>query len=120
MKDYISTFEELLLEEKGDPFREFAQGRHDGAKKIADTAKEKSGNSMLTYHHFVVKLPYYKRAAAGKFDPAGAQREHRTLTRKLGALLKSIQPADQIPFQKLMGQLEVLGELIIAHSKWHA
>ena len=47
---------------------EFAEGRGKGAEKITDNAKEKGGNSMLTYHHFKVKLPYYKKAVEGKFD----------------------------------------------------
>ena len=48
-----------------DKFEEFAQKRHDGAEKIAKNAKEKGGPAMLTYHHFIVKLPHYKKAAAG-------------------------------------------------------
>ena len=39
-------------------FEEFASKRYDGAKKIVDNAKEKGGPAILTYHHFVVKLPF--------------------------------------------------------------
>ena len=62
---------EFLNEGKSSPekqFEEFAEKRKGGATKIADNAKEKGGVSMLTYHHFVVKLPYYKKAAEGKLD----------------------------------------------------
>lgn len=73
---------------------------------------------MLTYHHFIVKLPYYKKAAAGKFDVKAATAELRELNKKLAALLKTFEPKDQIPFQKIMGQIEVVGELLIKHSEF--
>ena len=57
---------DLITESKS--FDTFAEKRLGGATKIADGAKEKGGPSMLTYHHFVVKLPYYKDAAEGKFN----------------------------------------------------
>ena len=56
-------------------FDEFAQTRMKGADKIATTAKEKGGLAMLTYHHFNVKKPYYKKAAEGKFNLADAEKE---------------------------------------------
>ena len=63
----------LLTESKS--FDEFAEKRMGGASKIANGAKEKGGPSMLTYHHFIVKLPYYKEAAEGKFDMDKAKEE---------------------------------------------
>jgi hypothetical protein len=45
------------------PFEDFVSVRMKGANKIATTAKEKGGPSMLTYHHFHVKQPYYKKAS---------------------------------------------------------
>lgn len=117
MEKTISTFTDFIFEAKGLAFEEFAQKRHDGAQKIAANAKEKGGTAMLTYHHFIVKLPYYKRAAAGKFEPKGATAELRELNKELAALLKTFEPKDQIPFQKVMGQIEVLGELLIKHSE---
>lgn len=111
MKDFNNfVFEK---EESGSKFEEFAQIRHDGAKKISDTAKEKGGYSMLTHYHFVVKLPYYKAAAAGKFNMAEAKRDLKAQQRDLNELLKTFEGGDQIPFQKIMGKIEVLGELII-------
>lgn len=115
----IQDFNEFLLEAKGDPFAEFAQKRHDGAAKIAAAAKEKGGTAMLTYHHFIVKLPYYKRAAAGKFDAPSARQELKKCTAELQQLLKTFESSDQTPFQKVMGQIEVIGELLIARTKWH-
>ena len=34
---------------------DFAEGRGKGAEKITDSAKEKGGDSMLTYHHFLLR-----------------------------------------------------------------
>ena len=54
-----------LIESELTEFEKFAETRMGGAKKISDTAKEKGGIALLTYHHFVVKLPYYKKAKNG-------------------------------------------------------
>jgi len=43
-------------------FEDFAETRGKGAEKIANTAKEKGGLALLTYNHFKVKAPYYKKA----------------------------------------------------------
>ena len=55
---------DLLKEEvvQDKAFEEFADKRMSGAEKIADNAHKKGGVSMLTYHHFIVKMPYYKKA----------------------------------------------------------
>ena len=58
---------DLLFESKAkkqkNSFEEFADTREAGAEKIANNAKQKGGLSLLTWHHFKVKLPYYKKAA---------------------------------------------------------
>lgn len=92
-------------------FDEFASKRMGGAEKIANTAKEKGGPSMLTYHHFAVKLPYYKKASQGKFDLEEAKKEFEKTLKKISMNM------EQTEFQKEMGRLEVLGELIIKHGK---
>ena len=92
-------------------FDEFASKRMGGAKKIADTAKEKGGPSMLTFHHFVVKLPYYKKASQGKFDLGETKKEFEQTLKKIS------MDMDQTEFQREMGRLEVLGELIIKYGK---
>ena len=91
-------------------FDEFASKRMGGAKKIADTAKEKGGPSMLTFHHFAVKLPYYKKASQGKFDLNETKKEFEQTLKKIS------MDMDQTEFQREMGRLEVLGELIIKHK----
>jgi len=103
----------LLFESKATPetLETFADTREAGAEKIADNAKKKGGLALLTWHHFKVKLPYYKRAAAGKFDLAEAQKEFDATYKKISSSMS------QIEFQREVGRLEVLGELIIRNSK---
>lgn len=98
----------LLTESKS--FDEFAEKRMGGASKIANGAKEKGGPSMLTYHHFIVKLPYYKEAAEGKFDMDKAKEEWWKTFGKISLDM------NQTEFQTEVGRLEVLGELIIKHK----
>lgn len=95
---------------KPNSFDSFAEKRLKGASKIADSSKEKGGPAMLTYHHFVVKLPYYKDAAEGKFDMTKAKKEFNQLIKQLDCDMQ------QVEFQKLVGKIEVIGELIIKHK----
>ena len=96
-----------LLTEVKESFEIFAQTRAKGAAKIAATAEEKGGLSLLTWHHFKVKAPYYKKATEGKFDKEAAIKEFEKT-------LKSISlNMTQIEFQREVGRMEVLGELLI-------
>jgi hypothetical protein len=99
---------DILNESKS--FDTFAEKRMGGASKIANNAKEKGGASMLTYHHFIVKLPYYKEASEGKFDMEKAKKEFNECVKQLS------NDMEQVAFQKLVGKIEVLGELIIKHK----
>lgn len=103
----------LLFESKDKPetFETFADSREAGAEKIADTAHKKGGLALLTWHHFKVKLPYYKRAAKGRFDLDAAKKEFDATYKKISSSMS------QIEFQREVGRLEVLGELIIRNSK---
>jgi hypothetical protein len=100
---------DLILEATNEKpaFEEFAEKRFKGAKKIADNAKEKGGPSMLTYHHFQVKLPYYTKAEKGKMDMEAAKKEFEKTYKKISLGMS------QIEFQREVGRLEVLGELIL-------
>jgi hypothetical protein len=95
---------------KSEPFEEFAEKRFKGAKKIADSAKEKGGVSMLTYHHFQVKLPYYTKAEKGKMDMEAAKKEFEKTYKKISLGMT------QIEFQREVGRLEVLGELLLKNK----
>jgi hypothetical protein len=86
---------------------DFVNNRMNGAAKITQTAKEKGGDALLTYHHFVVKLPYYKKAKDGEMDIDTAKKEF------IETLGKISLDMDQTTFQTEVGRLEVLGELII-------
>jgi len=100
---------DLLLEATNEKpaFEDFAGTRLKGAEKIADTTQEAGGLSLLTYKHYKVKLPYYKKASAGKLDKEAAKKE-------FNQTLKSISlNMSQNEFQTEMGRLEVLGELLI-------
>ena len=86
---------------------DFVSNRMNGAAKITQTAKEKGGDALLTYHHFVVKLPYYEKAKNGKMDIEAATKEWWDTFGKISLDM------DQTTFQTEVGRLEVLGELII-------
>ena len=109
---YIKIYEKKDSNE----FEEFAEKRLIGATKIAKNAKEKGGLSMLTYQHFNVKLPFYKKASEGKLNIKEAKEELAKEIDKLCLMTKEIS-IDQIEFQKLVGIIEVLGELIIQHKE---
>jgi len=94
----------------------FAEGRGEGAEKIADNAKEKGGNSMLTYHHFKVKAPYYKEASNGDFDKDKFTEDYKGFLEELYESTKDGMNIDPIAFQEIMGKIEVLGELLIENK----
>jgi hypothetical protein len=96
-----------LLREAKEAFEDFAKTRGEGAKKIADTAEEKGGLALLTWHHFKVKAPYYKKATEGKLDMNQAEKEFKETYTKISLDMS------QIEFQREVGRLEVLGELLI-------
>ena len=99
-----------ILKEVKETFQEFAKTRMGGAEKIANNAHEKGGLSLLTWHHFKVKLPYYKKATEGKLDMEAAKKEFKETYKKISFDMP------QIEFQKEVGRLEVLGELIIRNK----
>jgi hypothetical protein len=100
-----------ILKEVKETFEQFAVTRGKGAAKIAATAEEKGGLSLLTWHHFKVKAPYYKKAEEGKFEKEAAIKEFEKT-------LKSISlNMTQIEFQREVGRMEVLGELLIRDKK---
>jgi hypothetical protein len=67
---------------------------------------------MLTYNHFIVKLPYYDKAKKGKFDPEQGKREYKRLLDQLVEATEDVSMS-QTQFQRLVGKIEVIGELII-------
>ena len=100
-----------ILKEVKETFENFATTRGKGAAKIAATAEKKGGLSLLTWHHFKVKAPYYKKATEGKFDKEAAIKEFEQTYKKISLNMT------QIEFQREVGRLEVLGELLIRDKK---
>jgi hypothetical protein len=99
-----------LLKEAKQSIEDFASTRLKGAEKITNTTLEAGGLSLLTYKHYKVKLPYYKKAAAGKLDKDAAKEEFEKT-------LKSVSLGmTQSQFQIEVGRLEVLGELLIENK----
>jgi hypothetical protein len=97
-------------------FQEFSKKRGEGAIKIADSSKEKGGLSILTYYHYDVKLPYYKKAEQGKIDLAKSKKELKQLIEDLYKGINDMT-IKQVAFQKLVGKIEVLGELLIENKE---
>ncbi len=99
-----------ILNEAKQSIENFAGIRLKGAEKIADTTQAAGGLSLLTYKHYKVKLPYYKKAAAGKLNKEAAKKEFEKILSSISLGLTQSQ------FQTEMGRLEVLGELLIENK----
>ena len=116
LKKYLTEgrlFEDISVEE----MEEFAEGRGEGAGKIAENAKEKGGNSMLTYHHFKVKAPYYKEASDGNFDKDKFTEDYKGFLEELYEKTKDGMNIEPVAFQEIMGKIEVLGELLVENKE---
>ena len=100
-----------ILREVKEKFEDFATIRGKGAAKISENAEKKGGLSLLTWHHFKVKAPYYKKATEGKFDVEKAKKEFEDTYKKISLNMT------QIEFQREVGRMEVLGELLIRNKK---
>lgn len=99
-----------ILKEVKETFENFANIRGKGATKISETAQKKGGLALLTWHHFKVKLPYYKKASEGKLNIEEAKKEFNETYKKISLNMS------QIEFQREVGRLEVLGELLIRNK----
>jgi len=100
-----------LLREAKEAIEDFAKTRGEGAAKIASNAHEKGGLALLTWHHFKVKAPYYKKAVEGKLDMEKAKKEFEETYKKISLDMS------QIEFQREVGRMEVLGELLIKDKR---
>ena len=113
VEQLYAVYAEAKSTHESSALQEFAQKREAGARKIADGARAKGGAATLTYHHFQVKLPHYKKAIAGNFDAPAAKKQLKQLIEQLNAAVNGKVEMQQIEFQKNMGLIEVLGELLI-------
>ena len=110
MPNCVPIAEELEAQES---LETFSSNRLAGATKIAQGAKEKGGDALLTYHHFKVKLPYYKQGVEGDLDFAQIESEYKGKLNELYNATKNTMNIEQVAFQELVGEIEVLGELLI-------
>jgi hypothetical protein len=62
-------------------------------------------------------MPYYEKAKKGTFDPEKGKVEYKQL---LDKLVKATEDVDmtQTEFQRLVGKIEVVGELIIKSKEF--
>lgn len=91
---------------------EFLETRKAGAEKIAKSAKEKGGPSLLTAAHFKAKRVPYTQAikhakAREKEEPLEGCKERAD---ELVKMLKNWHKMSQNDFQKITGELEAYGE----------
>lgn len=109
----------LLLErstkDSTENLQDFLETRKSGAEKIAKSAQEKGGASLLTAVHFKAKrVPYtqaIKHAKARENDePLEGCKER---AEELVKMLKNWHKMSQNEFQKVMGELEAYGESYI-------
>jgi len=121
MNNIHTQYENFLNEASSnkEPFDQFAKTRLAGATKIAQNAEQKGGDAMLTYHHFAVKLPIYRQAAEGKFKLNKAMDALDKQMSKLNAGVRNDVKLRQVEFQKIVGLIEVWGELIIKFHETH-
>ncbi len=56
------------------------------------------------------------KAAEGKLDLVKAKEEYKELLEELYKLTKKDMDIEQVAFQRLLGKMEVLGELLIKHK----
>lgn len=110
----IVEYSSFLNESAGQTLPQFAENRMAGASDIAKKAKEKGGNAMLTFHHFDVKLPYYKEVAENKWTKEQWEKKFSEKMQELEYGLKS--GISQIDFQKVVGEIEVIGEILIENK----
>ena len=88
---------------------EFFAKRKEGARKIANSAKEKGGPSILTAWHFQAKDSQYReviQAIQENKDESYFKSKWKSILNKLRNDMKQEQ------FQKTIGELEVWGEVI--------
>jgi len=112
IESLVLIYERTILKESDNTeFNSFIENRLSGVEKIADSAKEKGGDALLTYEHFNVKIPYYKKASK-EFNKQSTYEELKTKIDKLKSKVEDMS-IEQTNFQRLVGEIEVLGELLI-------
>lgn len=109
----------VLLEKstngKSENLTEFIETRKAGAEKIAKSAQEKGGPSLLTATHFKAKKAPYTQAvkhskSRENSEPLEGCKERAD---ELVKMLKNWHKMSQSEFQRVTGELEAYGESYI-------
>lgn len=109
----LESKEKLTAEES---FDEFLTKRAAGAAKLASSAKEKGGYSLLTAVHFAAKAKPY--AESEKWANKDERDSHyKARAKEVYDKLSDLDALSQKQFQTLMGELEVWGEVYIRSIK---
>ena len=107
--NFENFFTESTEPEKNEELETFIEKRKAGAAKIAKQAMIKGGLSSLTAAHFKAKAKPYDICAKHLGDKKAVKEHIDSLLKKL----KSWDEMSQMEFQKVMGELEVYGEVAI-------
>jgi glycyl-tRNA synthetase beta subunit len=111
-REFLGFVQTLLESVKLDKFQEFLETRKKGAAKIAKSAQEKGGPSLLTAQHFKAKEVPYKKAIEHVSDET-REKYYSEEAEKCLKKLNSWKTMTQKEFQTVMGELEVWGEVYI-------
>ena len=106
-------FEQFFLEstdpDNQEELKTFLEKRKAGAAKLAKQTALKGGYSTLTADHFKAKAGPYQKCINNLGDKKVVKEHIKVLLQKL----KSWDTMTQKEFQKVMGELEVYGEVAI-------
>lgn len=106
-------FTESTSSEKTEELETFITKRAEGAKKLAKQTLIKGGYSSLTAAHFAAKEKPYNICLQKLGDKTVLKTHIDNLLKKL----QDWESMSQMEFQKVMGQLEVYGEVALQVSK---
>lgn len=103
---------ESKVPQSEDPMK-FLKNRKAGAMKIAESAKEKGGDAILSYYHFAAKEKPYNDIMA-MLRNEGMEASKKLCKERYNALMKGVDiDMDQKEYQAVVGKIEVYGECYI-------
>ncbi len=95
-----------------DDMEEYLDARKKGAQDAADKAKAKGGNAMPTFYHFDGKVAAYEKC----YKIVKSEKRLVLLHEKYSDTMKKLKKyreMSQKTFQKIVGELEVWGEIYL-------
>jgi len=112
MIEYNKKYQELIEAYNPDKMKSYLDNRKKSAQDAADKAKEKGGDAMPSFYHFDAKVKAYDKCykIVKKDDRLIVLQEKSSDSLKE---LKKFKNMSQRVFQKIVGELEVWGELFI-------